>query len=176
MWCWPCSLVRNPARKTDKKTRQESSARKYNKQVLRREQILEFCVEPKSLFDILQHLGLKNRENLMEVYINPMIGAGALAMTEPDNPTSRNQMYVAVREDMDTCNSKWLCCLNNKTRSDSENARPLYYVGNEDSLACLTQRMYYSETKPTAFCHSKGLLAWMKEGVYSNRLEIIPGI
>ena len=88
------------------KTRQENPTRKSNKQVLRREQILEFCVEPKSLFDILQHLGLKNRENLMEVYINPMIGAGALAMTEPDNPTSRNQMYVAVREDMDTCNSK----------------------------------------------------------------------
>ena len=37
----------------------------------------------------------------MEVYINPMIGAGTLAMTEPDNPTSRNQMYVAVREDME---------------------------------------------------------------------------
>lgn len=82
-------------------TRQENPTRKSNKQVLRREQILEFCVEPKSLFDILQHLGLKNREILMEVYINPMIGAGALAMTEPDNPTSRNQMYVAVREDME---------------------------------------------------------------------------
>lgn len=103
---WYGTRQEKPIRKPDKKTRQESSARKYNKQVLRREQILEFCVEPKSLFDILQHLGLKNRENLMEVYINPMIGAGALAMTEPDNPTSRNQMYVAVREDMDTCNSK----------------------------------------------------------------------
>lgn len=103
---WYGTRQEKPIRKTGKKTRQESSARKYNKQVLRREQILEFCVEPKSLFDILQHLGLKNRENLMEVYINPMIGAGALAMTEPDNPTSRNQMYVAVREDMDTCNSK----------------------------------------------------------------------
>jgi len=60
---------------------------------LRKEQILEFCVEPQSLSDILQHLGLKDRENLMEVYINPMIGAG----TEPDNPTSRNQMYVTVK-------------------------------------------------------------------------------
>lgn len=107
-------------------TRQENPTRKSNKQVLRREQILEFCVEPKSLFDILQHLGLKNRENLIEVYINPMIGAGVLAM--------------------------------------------------RIHLACLTQRIYYSETKPTAFCHSKGLLAWMKEGDYSNRLEIIPGI
>lgn len=67
---------------------------------------MEFCIEPKSLLDILQHLRLKNRENLMNVCTNPMIGAGVLAMTEPDNPTSRNQMYVAVREDMDTCNSK----------------------------------------------------------------------
>ena len=33
----------------------------------------------------------------MEVYINPMIGAGGLEMTEPDNPTSRNQMYVTVK-------------------------------------------------------------------------------
>lgn len=37
----------------------------------------------------------------MNVCTNPMIGAGVLAMTEPDNPTSRNQMYVAVREDME---------------------------------------------------------------------------
>ena len=58
---------------------------------------MEFCVEPKSLLDILQHLGLKNRENLMDVYINPMIGAGVLEMTEPDNPTSRNQMYVTTK-------------------------------------------------------------------------------
>ena len=57
---------------------------------------MEFCIEPKSLFDILQHLGLKNRENLMDVYINPMIGSGVLEMTEPDNPTSRNQMYVTA--------------------------------------------------------------------------------
>jgi len=64
---------------------------------LRRGQILEFCVEPKSLFDILQHVGLKDRENLMDVYINPMLGAGVLEMTEPDNPTSRNQMYVTVK-------------------------------------------------------------------------------
>ena len=33
--------------------------------------------------------------------VGQCIGAGALAMTEPDNPTSRNQMYVAVREDME---------------------------------------------------------------------------
>ena len=34
---------------------------------------------------------------MMNVYINPMIEECVLKMTEPDNPTSRNQMYVAVK-------------------------------------------------------------------------------
>lgn len=34
----------------------------------------------------------------MNVYINPMLATGVLKMTEPDNPTSRNQMYVTVKE------------------------------------------------------------------------------
>lgn len=42
-------------------------------------------------------LGLADKKNLMEVYITPMITEGLLSMTEPDNPTSRNQMYVATK-------------------------------------------------------------------------------
>ncbi|MEQ2981420.1 Fic family protein [Paraprevotella clara] len=49
------------------------------------------------MLDIMQHLGLKARKNVMNVYITPMIEAGLLEMTEPDNPTSRNQMYVAAK-------------------------------------------------------------------------------
>lgn len=64
---------------------------------MRRRQLLEFCTEPKSLFDIMQHLGLKARKNVMNVYITPMINAGVMTMTEPNNPTSRNQMYVTVK-------------------------------------------------------------------------------
>ena len=58
---------------------------------------MEFCVEPKSLSDIMQHLGLKDRKNVMTVYVNPMLDTGMLEMTEPDNPKSRNQMYVTVK-------------------------------------------------------------------------------
>ena len=87
----------NPTRKPDKKTRQENPTRKPDKKDLRKKQLLVFCAEPKSLFEILQFLGLKNRENIMNVYINPMIAAGLLEMTEPDNPTSRNQMYVTAK-------------------------------------------------------------------------------
>ena len=82
---------------TIKKTTQENDTRKLNKQDVRRQQLLEFCSEPKSLFDIMQYLGLKARKNVMNVYITPMIDIGVLAMTEPDNPTSRNQMYVTVK-------------------------------------------------------------------------------
>ena len=32
-----------------------------------------------------------------EVYINPMIGTGVLEMTEPDNPTSRNNGKSGTR-------------------------------------------------------------------------------
>ncbi len=75
----------------------EETIIRYKKE-LRREQIMAFCVNPKSLFDIMQHVGLKDRENFMDVYINPMLAAGMLKMTEPDHPTSRNQMYVTAEE------------------------------------------------------------------------------
>ncbi|MFK2174074.1 RNA-binding domain-containing protein [Bacteroides fragilis] len=87
----------NDTRKRHKKTTQENDTRKPNKQDIRRHQLLEFCTEPKSLFDIMQHLGLKARKNVMNVYITPMIDAGVMTMTEPNNPTSRNQMYVTVK-------------------------------------------------------------------------------
>ena len=47
----------------------------------------------------MQYLNLKARKNVMNVYINPMLGAGVLKMTEPENPTSRNQMYVTAKAD-----------------------------------------------------------------------------
>lgn len=75
-----------------------ATGEKPDKKELRREQIMAFCVEPKSLFDIMKQVGLKNRENFMDVYINPMLATGVLKMTEPDNPTSRNQMYVTAKE------------------------------------------------------------------------------
>ena len=66
----------NPARKTDKKNRQEKPIRKTDKKSLRREQIWKFCQEPRSASEILELLGLRNKENLMEIYLTPMLKAG----------------------------------------------------------------------------------------------------
>ncbi len=60
-------------------------------------QILDFCQEPKTVFEILDLLGLSDRMNLMRTYLNPMLAMGILAMTEPEKPTSRNQKYKTVK-------------------------------------------------------------------------------
>lgn len=75
---------------------EDAPLRKTDKKSLRREQIWAFCREPKSASEILELLGLKNKENLMEKYLNPMLEAGLLVMTEPETPTSRNQKYKAI--------------------------------------------------------------------------------
>lgn len=89
---------KNPTRKPDKKTAQENPARRPDKKDLRMREILVFCLEPRSLSEILSFLGLKDRVSLKRVYIGPMIQEGMLAMTDPENPTSRKQQYVSVRK------------------------------------------------------------------------------
>ena len=58
--------------------------------------LLEFCKEPKTLSEIMKFLGLKDRKNFIEGYINPLLEEGTLAMTEPDKPTSGNQRYITI--------------------------------------------------------------------------------
>lgn len=116
---WPNPSVREETRpdyvvlsmpigKPDKKTgqekpfitneSQENPARKPDKKEQRMQQILSFCQEAKSFTEILELTGLKDRESFKHTYIDPLIAAGKLRMTEPDNPTSRNQKYISTQE------------------------------------------------------------------------------
>ena len=45
----------------------------------------------------MEHIGLKDRVSFKRLYIQRMLDEGLLKMTEPDNPTSRNQMYVTQK-------------------------------------------------------------------------------
>ena len=56
--------------------------------------ILEFCVEARSMQEILTHLGLRDRKHLREQYIEPLIASGSLNRTIPDKPNSSKQKYV----------------------------------------------------------------------------------
>ncbi len=88
----------NPTRKPHKKTPQENPTRKPHKKDITTSQILGFCIEAKSFNEIIMFLKLKDRKNLMKAYIKPMLQAGLLSLTEPDNPRSRNQKYVASKK------------------------------------------------------------------------------
>lgn len=79
------------------KTPQENPIREPHKKEQRILQIIDYCSAPRTSSEILSMLGLADKKNLMEVYINPMIAENLLSMTEPSNPTSRNQMYVATK-------------------------------------------------------------------------------
>ena len=55
--------------------------------------IIDFCDPPRSMIEIMEHLGLKYRYNVKHRYIAPLIEGGFLVMTNPDKPNSRNQKY-----------------------------------------------------------------------------------
>ena len=57
--------------------------------------IMELCIEPKSLKEIIEYFGYKNARGFREKYINPLLKENKLRQTIPDKPRSRNQKYIA---------------------------------------------------------------------------------
>ena len=58
--------------------------------------ILAYCSIPRSLTEIMEHIGLKHRHYVKSHYIDPLIEGGFLAMTVPNKPNSRNQKYQRI--------------------------------------------------------------------------------
>ena len=58
--------------------------------------ILTFCKIPRSRQEITEFLGLKTSGYVVKRYITPLIQAGKLQMTIPDQPRSRYQKYIHV--------------------------------------------------------------------------------
>ena len=56
--------------------------------------VLEFCVEPKSIKEILKFLNLKSREYLRKNIIVPLIKSGKLKYTNEKSINASNQKYV----------------------------------------------------------------------------------
>lgn len=58
--------------------------------------LLEFCRTPRSRQEIADYFGTKTVFYVMKRYVEPLLQSGQLAMTVPEEPTSRNQRYVTV--------------------------------------------------------------------------------
>ena len=59
-------------------------------------EIVTYCATPRSLSEIMEHIGLKHRSNTKQRYINPLIEGGYLVMTIPDKPNSKQQKYQRI--------------------------------------------------------------------------------
>jgi ATP-dependent DNA helicase RecG len=58
------------------------------------QQLLEFCIEPRTREEIQQCIGIANREYFRKAILKPLLDTGKLQMTIPHKPNSRNQKYV----------------------------------------------------------------------------------
>lgn len=60
--------------------------------------ILEYCQEPHSTKEILEHLHKSDRGNLQTKYLRPLLDLKLLCLTESDNPSSKKQKYVTTEK------------------------------------------------------------------------------
>ena len=60
--------------------------------------VLRFCVEPRSLKEIMDHLGLKDRVHVLKEYVTPLVEEDLIALMIPDKPTSPRQKYVVTEK------------------------------------------------------------------------------
>jgi len=58
--------------------------------------ILEYCVEPRGIMEIVVHLGYKEKKSVRK-YLNPLLEQGRIAMTIPEKPNSRLQKYITIK-------------------------------------------------------------------------------
>lgn len=60
------------------------------------EKILVFCEIPKSVLEIAEYLGYKDKRSIRK-RIYPLLEQGRIAMTVPDKPNSRLQKYITIK-------------------------------------------------------------------------------
>lgn len=74
-----------------KKTGEE--VQRKNVEDKRQQELLNFCSEPRSRAEIAKFLGVKTVGYVMQHYVKPMVEAGLLSMTIPEQPQSHKQKY-----------------------------------------------------------------------------------
>jgi ATP-dependent DNA helicase RecG len=55
--------------------------------------ILRFCEEAQTLLELLTLMRLKDRTKFRKKYLYPLLEFGAIQLTIPDKPKSKNQKY-----------------------------------------------------------------------------------
>ena len=58
--------------------------------------LLEFCRTPRSRSEIVGYLAIASKQYALRRYLDPLVHAGAIRMTKPDAPRSKDQQYVTI--------------------------------------------------------------------------------
>jgi ATP-dependent DNA helicase RecG len=61
-------------------------------------EIIEFCLSPKSLKEIMTRLKLKHRESFINSYLKPLLSDELITLTIPSKPRSSRQKYVTTEK------------------------------------------------------------------------------
>ena len=61
------------------------------------ERILQFCNVPRTIMEIVDYLGLKDRKSVRVRGISPLVEQCRLVMTIPQSPNSRFQKYITIK-------------------------------------------------------------------------------
>ena len=56
--------------------------------------LVDACAEPKTREELMEYLGLVNRDHFRKAYLKPLLESGKIKMTLPDKPRSKNQKYI----------------------------------------------------------------------------------
>ncbi len=57
--------------------------------------LMEFC-RPRTRAEIIQYLEIASGQYALRRYLDPLIRAGAIRLTIPDKPRSKDQQYVTA--------------------------------------------------------------------------------
>ncbi|WP_091236715.1 Fic family protein [Anaerobium acetethylicum] len=57
--------------------------------------ILDYCSEPKSIQEIMEHFNFESRTSFRRKYLSGLLESGELKMTLPDKQSSKNQKYFS---------------------------------------------------------------------------------
>lgn len=58
--------------------------------------LVEFCRTPRSRSEIASHIGIPSVQYALKRYLEPLVSAGRILMTDPGTPRSRKQKYVTA--------------------------------------------------------------------------------
>jgi ATP-dependent DNA helicase RecG len=76
----------------------DQATKRLSDQVTKQKQILDFCLTPKDMKDIMNLLGHKHKQTFRLNYIKPLIEEELLSMTFPENPNHRDQKYITTEK------------------------------------------------------------------------------